>query len=36
MRSVRNKPYQKRILTLRISLELDDDDVDRNKMERLS
>jgi hypothetical protein len=36
MRPVRKKPYQEQTLYLRIPLELDDDDLDRNKMERLS
>jgi hypothetical protein len=31
MRPVRNKPYQEQTLTLCIPLELDDDDLDRNK-----
>ena len=35
-RPVRKKPYQEQTLTLRIPLELDDDDLDLNKMERLS
>jgi hypothetical protein len=36
MRPVRGKPYQEQTLTLRIPLELDEDDVDRNKMEQIS
>jgi hypothetical protein len=36
MRPVRNKPYEDQTLILRIPLDLDDDDLDRNKMERLS
>ena len=36
MRPVRNKPYQEQTLYLRIPLELEDDDLDLNKMERLS
>ena len=36
MRPVRKKPYQDQTLILRIPLELDDDYLDRNKMERLS
>jgi hypothetical protein len=36
MRPVRKKPYQEQNLTLRIPLDLDDDGLDCNKMERLS
>jgi hypothetical protein len=36
MRPVRKKSYQEQTLTLRIPLQLDDDDLDRNKIERLS
>ena len=35
MRPERKKPYQEQTLYLRIPLELDDDDLDRNKMEHL-
>ena len=35
-RPVRKKPYQEQTLTLRVSLELDDNGLDRNKMEHLS
>jgi hypothetical protein len=36
MRPVRKKPYQEQTLTLRVPLELDEDDLDHNKMEHLS
>ena len=36
MRPVRKKPYQEKTLNLHIPLELDDDNVDRNKMEHIS
>ena len=36
MRPVRMKHYQDKTLTLRVPLELDDDDLDRNKMKHRS
>jgi hypothetical protein len=36
MRPKIKKPYKEQTLTLRVSLELDDDDLDRSKMKRLS